>query len=114
MTNVTIRGIDDQTYLKFSAQATLEGWAYVFAHPEEALDLVIRRMKEHKVQANRAHQRWMLSRMKDLVMPGKSGIPADTLNPENFKSVADFLLKERLIRQAPDYRTFTGGTHGNR
>jgi post-segregation antitoxin (ccd killing protein) len=25
MTNVTIRGIDDQTYLKFSAQATLEG-----------------------------------------------------------------------------------------
>lgn len=27
MTNVTIRGIDDQTYLKFSAQATLEGVA---------------------------------------------------------------------------------------
>ncbi len=25
MTNVTIRGIDDQTYLKFSARATLEG-----------------------------------------------------------------------------------------
>ena len=25
MTNVTIRGIDDQTYLKFSAQATLQG-----------------------------------------------------------------------------------------
>ncbi|NLX46973.1 MAG: hypothetical protein GXY70_02195 [Euryarchaeota archaeon] len=25
MTNVTIRGIDDQTYLRFSAQATLEG-----------------------------------------------------------------------------------------
>ncbi len=27
MTNVTIRGIDDQTYLKFSARATLEGVA---------------------------------------------------------------------------------------
>jgi len=25
MTNVTIRGIDDETYLKFSAQATLQG-----------------------------------------------------------------------------------------
>ncbi len=95
-------------------KASFEGWQYAFDHPEEALDIITAHMRKARIPSNRAHQRWMLSRMKDLVMPGKSGIPADTLNPENFKSVADFLLKERLIRQAPDYRTFTGGTHGNR
>ncbi|CAG36135.1 ABC transporter substrate-binding protein [Desulfotalea psychrophila] len=49
-------------------EATAEGWLYAFAHPEETVDTMLRIMKESKVKANRAHQTWMLDRMKDLLL----------------------------------------------
>lgn len=86
------------------AQATLEGWAYVFAHPEEALDLVIRRMKEHKVRANRAHQRWMLARMQDIILAG--GAPRLNLDRPDFEAANAALVEQGFISDPPGYTDF--------
>ncbi len=86
------------------AQATLEGWIYVFAHPEEALDLVIRRMKEHKVKANRAHQRWILARMQDIILAGAT--PSLSLSRTDYERTAATLKKRGFISDPPYYADF--------
>lgn len=86
------------------AQATLEGWAYVFAHPEEALELVVRRMKEHRVRANRAHQRWMLARMQDIILAG--GTPRLNLDRPDFEAAAAALVGQGFISDPPGYADF--------
>ncbi|NLO43554.1 MAG: ABC transporter substrate-binding protein [Candidatus Cloacimonetes bacterium] len=48
--------------------ATMDGWHYAFAHPEEALDLVLRLMRKNNIPANRSHQSWMLNEMKMLIL----------------------------------------------
>ena len=87
------------------AQATLDGWAYVFAHPEEALELVIRRMKEHKIRANRAHQRWMLARMRDIIETGNPALRL-TLAREDYERTARVLRDQGFIGDIPDYGDF--------
>ncbi len=85
-------------------RASLEGWLYAFAHPEEALDIVIRRMREAKMPANRIHQKWMLNRMRDLIMPGK--VAPGILKDKDYEAVCSSMLKAGLIRSCPDYTAF--------
>ncbi|GAB6112829.1 ABC transporter substrate-binding protein [Desulfomicrobium salsuginis] len=94
----------DPTAARAVAQATLEGWTYVFAHPEEALELVVRRMKEHKVRANRAHQRWMLARMQDIILAG--GAPRLNLDRADFEAATAALVEQGFISDPPGYADF--------
>ncbi len=90
------------------ARASFEGWDYAFSHPDEALDIVIRYMREAKISANRTHQKWMLARMQDLIM-SDGRMPGSTrLKKFGFDTVADFLLNSGLIAEKPDYAEFTG------
>jgi NitT/TauT family transport system substrate-binding protein len=91
--------------------ASLEGWAYAFAHTEEALDIVIRHMQEAKMGANRMHQQWMLARMRDLIVPVLEAGDNGRLNRADFTSVSNFLLRTGLIREIPDFDRFTGDQH---
>lgn len=86
-------------------QASLDGWAYAFAHPEEALDLVVRRMKEHKVTANRAHQRWMLARMRDIILVG-APTPSPRLSRADYERTATTLADQGFAADPPDYADF--------
>jgi len=54
---------------KAFVDATMDGWLYAFSHPEEAIDEVVKRMQQDNIRANRAHQRWMLDKMKEVIMP---------------------------------------------
>ena len=92
-------------------EASLAGWRYAFAHPKEALDIVIRYMREAQVPANRTHQQWMLDRMQDLVMPAASQGRAGLLNRQDYETVGRTMQKEGLIPDFPDYTIFTGGVH---
>ena len=96
---------NDPATARAVAQATLDGWAYVFAHPEEALELVIRRMKEHKIRANRAHQRWMLARMRDIIETGNPALRL-TLAREDYERTARVLRDQGFIGDIPDYGDF--------
>jgi NitT/TauT family transport system substrate-binding protein len=87
-------------------KASIEGWLYAFAHPEEALDIIIKYMIEAHVPANRVHQRWMLERMKDLILPKDSGIPIGTLLPSDYERVSKELKESGLMNEIPDFDSF--------
>lgn len=88
--------------------ASLEGWRYAFDHPDEALDIVIKQMRAAQLPANRIHQQWMLDRMRDLIMPGKVQSTPGLLNEQDYRAVGSSMQEDGLIRNYPDYTTFTG------
>ncbi len=84
--------------------ATLEGWQYSFAHPEEAIDILARYMQEARQPVNRPHQRWMLARMKDLVFP--NGVEDfQRLSEREYLFVANSLKEAGLINTVPAYES---------
>lgn len=85
------------------AAATLEGWRYAFDHPEEALDIVMKFVEEAKINSSRTHQRWMLTRMKDLIPPAGSARPEGHLDRQDFERVARALADAGIIRSIPSY-----------
>lgn len=87
--------------------ASREGWRYAFEHPEEALDIVIKYMREARLPANRMHQKWMLDRMRDLMRPASPQTAFGQLREQDYEAVARTLQKGGLIRSYPDYATFS-------
>ena len=88
------------------AQASLEGWRYAFAHPEEALDVVMQYITAAHQPANRVHQRWMLARMHDVIAPPDDPVPLGTLRREDFDRVAHILMDSGTISAVPDFAAF--------
>lgn len=86
--------------------ASLEGWRYAFAHPEEALDLIIKVMEAAHLPANRVHQRWMLDRMADLMKPATREDRMGTLQAADYERVGRILLQNGLIKGIPPYESF--------
>jgi len=90
-------------------KATIEGWSYAFAHPDEALDIVLRVMVQAKIPANRMHQKWMLNGMKDLISPPDHRGRIGMLESSDYQRVAGELKQAGLIERIPDYRSFFVG-----
>jgi len=87
--------------------ASLRGWEYAFAHPDEALDIVQNRMRAAHLPFSRAHQRFMLARMQDVMSapaPGRQAL--GNLDPADFERVVGALLAQRLIDTRPSLDTF--------
>ncbi len=92
------------------AQATMEGWRYAFAHPEETLDVIMRHVEEVKLATNRAHQRWMLDHMRQAIAPdGQAAV--SPLTREAFMTVAKALYGAALIPTIPSYEEFHADCH---
>ncbi|MDY6970850.1 MAG: ABC transporter substrate-binding protein [Thermodesulfobacteriota bacterium] len=87
-------------------RASIEGWMYGFAHPDEALDTVMKNLKKEHIPATRVHQKWMLDRMEDLMLPGDASIPIGRLLPEDYYRVAEGLKENGLIEETPDFSSF--------
>ena len=87
------------------AEATLEGWRYSFDHPEEALEIIIKYIKEANLPYNKAHQKWMLECMKDLYFPSKKIDNFELLPAENYMLLARILLENKLISKIPEYNS---------
>ena len=83
------------------ARASIEGWKYAFAHPKEALDIVMKYITEANVNTNRVHQRWMLNRMKDIVLPLDKGNLTGVLDAKCYYQVAQNLIKNDMIDRIP-------------
>jgi NitT/TauT family transport system substrate-binding protein len=86
--------------------ASLEGWRYAFDHPDEALDIVIRSMREAQLPANRMHQKWMLDRMRDLMLPDGAKTVLGQLREQDYAAVARAMQKDGSIKAYPDYAAF--------
>jgi len=86
--------------------ASLEGWRYAFDHPGEALDIVIKYLREAHLPANRMHQKWMLDRMRDLMTPVNPKGTIGYLMEQDYEDVGRAMQKNGLIRKYPDYNAF--------
>jgi len=86
--------------------ASLEGWRYAFAHPEAALAIVMENLKKQHIPATLVHQKWMLERMKDLILPADVHVPMGTLLPEDYHRVAKGLRDNGLIKEIPKFASF--------
>jgi NitT/TauT family transport system substrate-binding protein len=96
----------DPALCRSFVRATLEGWQYAFEHQDEALDAVMKYIQEAQMGTNRVHQKWMLARMKDLMVPDGEKIPPGILNSIDYHMVARELIKNRLIQKIPSYKEF--------
>ncbi len=90
--------------------ASLEGWHYAFEHPDEALGIVIKYMREAHLPANKVHQKWMLDRIQDLMMPSNPQGIFGHLMQQDYESVALAMQENGLISAFPDYNTFVQNT----
>ena len=105
----------DPALAKAFVAASLEGWRYAFEHPDQTLEIVIKQMRGAQLPANRAHQKWMLERMRDLIMPSTAKGAHGLLNQQEYEAVGQAMSSYGLLKAYPDYSRFTGrsdaGTH---
>lgn len=87
-------------------QASLEGWRWAFEHQAEALDIVMRYTADGNAGTNRVHQKWMLERMKDIILLPGSSAPRGILKEEDYQRVAQTLKKGGFIAAIPSYSEF--------
>jgi NitT/TauT family transport system substrate-binding protein len=99
----------DPAICKGFVKASLRGWLYAFRHKEEALDLVMKRAKAAATGTNRVHQRWMLNRMEELILPDHDRSRLGKLRRSDYRLVGDTLLDLGMIKQLPRYADFYRG-----
>lgn len=86
--------------------ATMEGWLYAFEHTDETLNIMLSYMSEARVSSNRAHQRWMLNRMKDIILPSGITRVSTFLQPEVFEATEKILIDSGFIKESVGYSQF--------
>lgn len=87
-------------------QASMEGWRYAFEHPQEALDIVMKYVTAAHAPTNRVHQKWMLDRMKDIILPPSDPAGLGVLKAEDYYFTAGELKSIGIIKEIPDYSDF--------
>ena len=95
---------DDPELCRAVARASIAGWNYAFAHPEEALDIVMSHVSAAHLPTNRMHQQWMLDQMRR-VMTGP-GDPLGDLTRQRYQAAAKALGEAGLAPTVPDYEVF--------
>ncbi|MDP2423288.1 MAG: ABC transporter substrate-binding protein [Bacteroidales bacterium] len=89
-------------------QATIEGWKYAFKNKEETLGVVIRYMKHGNIPVSKAHQRWMLNRMED-ILTENGNISAPDLKKADYLNTANTLFNQGAITKFDPYEEFFVG-----
>ena len=87
-------------------RASIEGWLYAFDHPDEALKIVLKYLSSAEMPANTMHQKWMLEKMKDLIIPKDAGNPVGTLLQADFLRVAEEMKENGFIEEIPEFESF--------
>ncbi len=87
-------------------RASLAGWKYAFAHMDEALDIVMKYVNAANIATNRVHQKWMLERMQDIMLPPGAAVPMGCLQEETYNQVARELKNYSLIDNIPEFHEF--------
>lgn len=91
--------------LRKFVNASMKGWEYAREHPEEAIDIVLGVMKKAHVATNYAHQKWMLTKVLQLMEteePQQKGV----LNKALFEKAQQALLIENRIQNPVRYSDF--------
>jgi NitT/TauT family transport system substrate-binding protein len=90
-------------------EASMKGWVYALEHQDETLQTVMQYANAASTGTNQAHQRWMLSRMLDLIFPQGDRSDLGKLKEADYERVAGVLKDLQLIRQIPRFGEFYRG-----
>lgn len=85
-------------------RATIQGWEYAFAHPDEALSIVMSHVAAAHLPTNRMHQQWMLEHLGQAMTAGGEGL--GILGRDPYERAAKALVDGGLIDAAPPYEAF--------
>ena len=88
------------------ADATMEGWMYAINNQNEAVEIVLNVMRKAHIAANRPHQEWMLSQLKESILHYQSSI--GKLRKQDFNNANALLQETDLIKSSIDFQTFVG------
>jgi NitT/TauT family transport system substrate-binding protein len=91
------------------AEASRKGWDWVRNHREEALDIVMKYVREANVPTNRYNQKWMLDAILKVQEDVKGGKPSYRLGEDAFHQLDEALKKYGYIGKSAEYERFTGG-----
>ena len=89
--------------------ASLKGWSYAFNHQEEAINIVMKYAKTANTGTNRAHQTWMLQKMKDLILPDGKLTVMGKLQREDYLQVGEALKSLDIVKHLPTFEDFYRG-----
>ena len=79
------------------ARASRRGWEWVSEHREEALDLVMRYVKEHRIATNRTLQGLMLDEVLRLQQDRDSGVREFRLRRDMVEKANDAMLRAGVL-----------------
>ncbi len=86
-----------ETVEKFK-KASLQGWSYAFAHPEETIDIILK--KYNTDNRSREHLIFEYEIMRELILPDY--IPIGQQNPHRWERIAETYVK---LGMAPEGKT---------
>ncbi|MBR4298778.1 MAG: ABC transporter substrate-binding protein [Bacteroidales bacterium] len=90
------------------AEASRKGWEWVRNNRAEALDIVMKYVKEANVPTNRYNQKWMLEAILEAQEDVKGGEPSYRLDEDAFNQLNEALKKYGYIARSAIYERFTG------
>ncbi|MDL2243172.1 ABC transporter substrate-binding protein, partial [Bacteroidales bacterium OttesenSCG-928-K03] len=85
--------------------ASFKGWKYAKENPEEALKIVLKVMEEERLASNFAHQKWMLEKMLELIVPDDK-TSYGKLSQESFQHTYEILKSAGYINSDIKYEEF--------
>ena len=91
------------------AEASRKGWEWVRNNRKEAVDIVMKYVKEANVSTNIYVQQWMLEEVLEMQEDEKGEAPSYQLNANAFYWLNDVLLKHGYISKPVEYERLTGG-----
>lgn len=90
------------------AEASRKGWEWVRNNRKEALEIVMKHVKEANVPTNRYNQKWMLETILEAQEDVKGEMPSYQLGTDAFHRLNETLLKYGYISKPVVYKRFTG------
>lgn len=91
------------------AEASRKGWDWVRNNRDEALDIVMKYVKEENIPTNRYNQKWMLDAILEAQEDIKGEKPSYRLDEYAFNQLNEALMKYGYISQPVVYERFIGG-----
>ena len=91
------------------AEASRKGWEWVRNNRKEAVDIVMKYVKEDNISTNIYNQKWMLEEVLEMQEDIKGEAPSYYLNTNAFYWLNEVLLKHGYISRPVDFQKLTGG-----
>lgn len=89
------------------AEATMDGWIYAINHVDETLGVLMEIMKRDHIPANRPHQKWMLEKMRELILAQPEHL--GKLDRKDYEQAVELLSRRNPDLQPPKFERFYPG-----